>query len=160
MLMSPGHRSSHEDLTKIRGAIAEFADATSDAVDEQRLLQSICDILVRAGLFQLAWFGYADKSTRKIVEPIGYAEEQEAFLRDLKVALGQNDYEDPSSVVIRTGEVCWIRDVRDHPTLGPIRSAALQRGYTSVISIPTIWDGWPRAALTLYYGDPDRFGET
>ncbi len=156
--MSPGHRSSHEELTKIRRAIAEFADAASDAVDEQRLFHSICDISVRAGLFQLAWFGYADESARKIVEPIAYAGDQE-LLQHLKIVLGQTDYEDPSSVVIRTGEVCWIKDLRDHPTLAPIRSAALHRGYTSVLSIPMMWDGWPRGALTLYYGDPDRFGE-
>jgi formate hydrogenlyase transcriptional activator len=144
---------------KIIGAMSESAEAASDAVDQQRLFQSICDLLVRTGSFQLAWFGYADESARKIVEPIAYAGDQEGFLHDLQIALGQTDYEDPSSIVIRTGEVCWIKDLRDHPGLAPIRSAVLQRGYTSVLSIPVMWDGWPPGALTLYYGDPDRFGE-
>src|SRR5260370_27322517 len=157
--MSTEHRSSHDDIMKIIGAMAESAEAASDAVDQQRLFRSICDILVRAELFQLAWFGYADESARKIVEPIAYAGDQEGFLQDLKIALGQTDYEDPSSVVIQTGEVCWIKDLRDHPTLALIRSAALQRGYTTVLSIPVMWESRPRGALTLYYGDPDRFGE-
>jgi formate hydrogenlyase transcriptional activator len=144
---------------KIIGAMSESAEAASDEVDQQRLFQSICDILVRTGSFQLAWFGYADESARKIVEPIAYAGDQKGFLQDLKVALGQTDYEDPSSVVIRTGELCWIKDLCEHPTLAPIRSAALQRGYTSVLSIPVMWDDWPPGALTLYYSNPDRFGE-
>src|SRR5260370_13855092 len=124
--MSTEHRSSHDDIMKIIGAMAESAEAASDAVDQQRLFRSICDILVRAELFQLAWFGYADESARKIVEPIAYAGDQEGFLQDLKIALGQTDYEDPSSVVIQTGEVCWIKDLRDHPTPGanPIRCSS------------------------------------
>jgi PAS domain S-box-containing protein len=131
--------------------MAESADAASDSGDQQRLFQSICDILVRTGLFQLAWFGYADESARKTVEPIASAGDQEGVLHDLQIALGQTDCEDPSSVVIRTEEVRWIKALH--------RSAAIQRGYTSVLSIPVMWDGWPAGALTLYYGDPDRFGE-
>src|SRR5260370_4459393 len=131
--MSPGYRSSQEDLMKIIGAMSESAEAASDAVDQQQLFQSVCDILVRTGLFQLAWFGYADESARKIVEPIAYAGDQEGFLQDLKIALGQADYEDPSSVVIRTGELCWIKDLCDHQALAPIRSVALQRRYTSAL---------------------------
>jgi len=144
---------------KIIGAMSESAEAASDAVDQQRLFQSICDILVRTGLFQLAWFGYADESARKIVEPIACAGEKEDVLHDLQIALGQTNHEDPSSVAIQTGEVCWIKDVRDHLTPAPIRLAVLQRGYTSVLSIPVMWDGWPPGALTLYYAGPHRFGE-
>jgi PAS domain S-box-containing protein len=129
------------------------------AVDEEGLFQSVCNILVRSGLFQFAWFGYAAANGSKAGEPIPCSGNIDGFLEDLKIGLRQDNYEDPANVAIRTGAPCWIEDLAGHPGLGPIRAAVLRQGYTSVISVPVFSKDTVYAALTLYYSDPEEYGQ-
>ena len=126
--------------------------------DEGEFFQSLCDILVNSGLFQFAWFGYQDEVAQRILKAVAHSGDR-GFLQDLEASLRCADCEDSANIGINDGETCWIKDFRNHPTLGPTQSAALKRGCTSVISVPVIYDGRPRGAFTLYYNDPDRFGE-
>ena len=116
-------------------------------------------MLVGSELFQLAWFGYASGNEGRIDEPIVWSGDQHGFLDDLKRALSQDDYEDPASVCLRTGDVCWIKDIAAHPGTGPIQSALQRCGYTSVFSVPVVSKGVPYGALTLYYDDPEAYGQ-
>ena len=135
------------------------SEAALSARDEEEFIQSLCDIFARSDLFEFAWFGYADEGTGKIVRPLAHSENRSGFLEAVKAALDRTDCEDSSNIALQTENPCWIGDLRDHPKPMPIRSAALERGYTSVISIPVNWDRRPRGALTLYYNDPDCFGQ-
>ena len=149
----------HEELLKVYRVLTVCASEAPYAVDEQGLFQAACNMLVRFGLFQLAWFGYASENVRRIAQPIAWAGGEHGFLEDLKLALNQNDYEDPASVCLRTGDVCWIKDLAANQDLGPIRPALLRCGYTSVLSVPVMSNDHPYGALTLYYNDPEEYGQ-
>jgi PAS domain S-box-containing protein len=139
--------------------LCQCNEAARPARDEHEFFQLVCDVLVNAGLFQFAWFGYEDEAARRILKPVAHSGELHGFLQDLEAGLPSSDYEDSSNVTLRSGETYWIKDIRDHPSPTPIQSAALDRGCTSVISTPVAYDGRPRGAFTLYYNDPDRFGQ-
>lgn len=128
------------------------------AADEQGLFQSVCDILVTSGLFQLAWFGYAGGNAG-VGEPVACSGDKDGFLEDLKLALSQSDYEDPASIAIRTADSCWITHLANHPGLRPLRPAFLRCRYTSVISVAVNTEASAYGALTLYYGDPEEFDQ-
>ena len=129
------------------------------AADEQGLFQSVCDILVTSGLFQFAWFGYADGNAGRVGKPVAWSGDKDGFLEDLKLARRRDDYEDPASIAIRTADSCWITHLADHPGLGPLRPAFLRCGYTSVISVAAKSEASAYGALTLYYGDPEEFDQ-
>jgi formate hydrogenlyase transcriptional activator len=150
----------HEAIFKVNRALITCAGSASYAVDEQALFQSVCDTLVRSGLFQLAWFGYAKGNEGRVDEPVARSGDEHGFFEDLKLALGLDDYEDPATVAIRTGEPCWILDLATHPGLGPIRPAVLRRGLTSVISVPVTAKDNAYGVLTLYYDDPEQYGQS
>jgi PAS domain S-box-containing protein len=154
--MDPAQQSSH---IKVIGLLQHCGDAALSARDEKEFFKSWCDIVARSGLFQFAWFGCADESARKIVRPLVHSEDHSGFLEVLESGLHRTDYEDSSNIALLTGKLCWIRDLREHANPTPIQSAALERGYTSVISMPVNWDHRPHGALTLYYSDPDCFGQ-
>jgi PAS domain S-box-containing protein len=135
-------------------------EAALPARDEQEFFKSLCDIFARSEFFQFAWFGYADEKARKIFRPTVHSEDQSGFLEAVETGLHRTDYEDSSNIALQTGKLCWIRDLRDHAMPMPIQSAALDRGYTSVISMPVHWDHRPRGALTLYYRDPNCFEQS
>ena len=153
------HERHHEAIFKVDRALRACAASASYAVDEPALFQSLCDILVRSGLFRLAWFGRAAANEGRAGEPVACSGDSGGFLGDLKLALRLDDYEDPATVAIRTGDPCWIIDLAGYPGLGPIRPAVLRRGLTSVISVPVIAEGEAYGALTLYYDDPEQYGQ-
>lgn len=151
--------SQHEALFKVHRDLTACASDALYAADEKGLFQAVCNALVRTGLFQFAWFGYRAENARRVGEPIALAGDAHGFLEDLKLALNRDDYEDPASVCLRTEDICWIKDIAAHTGMGPIRSALLRCGYTSVISAPMVSRDIPYGALTLYYSDPEAFGQ-
>ena len=149
----------HESFFKVSRMLTTCVGEAAYAADEEQLFKSVCNKLVRSGLFQLAWFGYAAGSSGKLAGPIASAGDKDGFLDDLKLALSRDDYEDPASVAIRAGDPCWIREVPANPGLELIRPAVQRCGFTSVISVPLISAAGASAALTLYYDDPEIYGE-
>jgi len=125
------------------------------ASDERRLFQSVCDILVRSGLFQLAWFGYAAPNSGIVKEPLACSTNADGVIEALKLALSQDDgHLDPSSVCIRRGQAYWNKYLADAQDIGPVRSL----GYTSVIALPVVSNDGTQGALSLYYDDPEAYG--
>jgi PAS domain S-box-containing protein len=148
-----------ESFFRVHKAMVTCASEAKYAVDEKGLFQSACSVLVRSGLFQFAWFGYVAENTARIGEPVAWAGSRDEFLEELKVALRQEQVDDPAIDAIRTGQPCWIKTISMHPALEPIRSTALRHGYTSVISVPVISTGKVHGVLSLYYGDPEEYGQ-
>jgi PAS domain S-box-containing protein len=149
----------HENLFKVLRMLSMSLAAAPYAADEQGLFQSVCDILVTSGLFQLAWFGYATGNEGGVGEPVACSGDKDGFLEDLKRALRQEDYEDPASIAIRTADSCWITQLADHPGLGALESTFRRCAYTSVISVAVKSKAGAYAALTLYYSDPEEFDQ-
>src|SRR6202142_4538489 len=149
----------HENFFKVLQMTSMCLAAAPYAVDERGLFQSVCDILVTSGLFQLAWFGYAAGNAGRLCQPVACSGDKDGFLEDLKLALSLDEYEDPASIAIRTADSCWITRFADHPGLGPLRPAFQRCAYTSVISVAVKSKPSVYGALTLYYSDPEEFDQ-
>ncbi|HEY1757886.1 MAG TPA: sigma 54-interacting transcriptional regulator [Bryobacteraceae bacterium] len=149
----------HENFYKVLRMLTTCLGAAPYAVDEQNLFQTVCDILVAPGLFQLAWFGYAAGDGRRVGEPVACSGDRDGFLEDLKSALSQGDYEDPASIAIRTADSCWITHLSEHPGLGLLRAAFRRCAYTSVISVAVKSKAGAYGAVTVYYSDPEAFDQ-
>lgn len=57
------------------------------ARDEHEFFQLLCDVLVKSGLFQFAWFGYEDEVARKIIKPLAHSGDLQGFLQVLNAGL-------------------------------------------------------------------------
>jgi hypothetical protein len=125
----------------------------AQAVDEQDLLQSVCNTLVKNCGFRLAWFGYTEPGTSNSIRLVAQAGDQDGFLNETGCS------ETPAIMAIEGGETCWIKAIADSPLVVPIRAAALKRGYTSVLSLPLKSDGKLFGALTIYADDPGKLDE-
>ena len=127
--------------------------ALAQAVDEQDLLQSICNTLVNDCGFRLAWFGHTEPDSSNSIRLVAQAGDQDGFLKET------NCSETPAIMAIQAGETCWIKAIADSPLVVPIRAAALERGYTSVLSLPLKSDSTLFGALTIYADDPGKLDE-
>jgi PAS domain S-box-containing protein len=127
--------------------------ALARAVDEQDLLQSVCNTLVNNCGFRLAWFGLTEPGTSNSIRLIAQAGDQDGFLQEPRC------FETPATLAIQAGETCCIKAIADSPLVVPVRAAALKRGYTSVLSLPLKSDGTLFGALTIYADDPGKLDE-
>jgi PAS domain S-box-containing protein len=125
----------------------------AQAVDEQDLLQSVCNTLVNNCGFRLAWFGFTEPDTSNSIRLVAQAGDQDGFLQEPRCS------ETPATLAIEAGETCWIKAIADSPLVVPIRAAALKRGYTSVLSLPLKSDGRLFGTLTIYADDPGKLAE-
>jgi signal transduction histidine kinase len=120
------------------------------AESEQKLLQSICEVLVAGGEARLAWIGYCEDDAEKTVRPVAQAGSGLDYLERVKTSWGGTGTDQgPVGVAARTGNACWVNDVRTDPRFSPWRVAALARGYASCLAVPLIADSEPRGALDL-----------
>ena len=55
--------------------------ALAQAVDEQDLLQSVCNTLVNDCGFRLAWFGYTEPDSSNSIRLVAQAGDQDGFLQ-------------------------------------------------------------------------------
>jgi PAS domain S-box-containing protein len=124
--------------------------ALAQAIDEQDLLQSVCNTLVNNCGFLLAWFGYTEPDTSNSIRLVAQAGDLDGFLKETSC------FEIPATMAIEAGETCWIKAIADSPLVVRIRAAALKRGYTSVLSLPLKSDGRLFGALTIYADDPGK----
>jgi PAS domain S-box-containing protein len=127
--------------------------ALAQAVDEQDLLRSVCNALVNNCGFRLAWVGLTEPGTSNSIRLVAQAGDQDGFLQEPRCS------ETPATLAIEAGESCCIKAIADSPLVVPIRAAALERGYTSVLSLPLKSDGTLFGALTIYADDPGKLDE-
>jgi PAS domain S-box-containing protein len=127
--------------------------ALAQAVDEQDLLQSVCNALVNNCGFRLAWVGLTEPDSSNSIRLVAQAGDQDGFLQEPRCS------ETPATLAIQAGESCCIKAIADSPLVVPIRAAALKRGYTSVLSLPLKSDGALFGALTIYADDPGKLDE-
>src|SRR3989449_9271921 len=167
----PEQREAYEEiLGRLNRRLRTLCQCTStffQAESEQVLLQSICEILVAGGEVRLAWIGYCEDDAEKTVRPVAQAGDGLDFLERVKTSWGEIETgQGPAGIAARTGNVCWVDDIRTDPRFSPWRVAALARGYASCIALPLIAYGKPRGSvdlrgtLNLYSAECNAFDES
>ncbi len=127
-------------------------------VDENTLLQSVCDLIADAGGYPLAWVGLArDDGSVGVAARAGRHSDflDSADIRWVDTANGRG----PTGTTIRTGLAQVVRDTRTGEGLEPWRDEALRRGFLSSMSLPIRCEGAVTGALTIYAPVEDAFHE-
>src|SRR3989454_2130657 len=145
------HEASLDRLHRRLRTLCQCTMTFFQAESEQGLLQSICDILVAGGEVRLAWIGYCEDDAEKTVRPVAQAGYGLDYLEGIKTSWGEMETgQGPAGIAARTGNACWVDDIRTDPRFSPWRVAALARGYASCIAVPLVAYGKPRGAVDLH----------
>jgi signal transduction histidine kinase len=170
MSMPEQHESYEEVLGRLNRRLRTLHECTStffQAESEQELLQSICEILVAGGEVRLAWIGYCEDDAAKTIQPVAQAGYGLDYLERVHTSWGEMETgQGPAGIAARTGNACWVDDIRTDPRCSPWRVAALARGYASCMAVPLIAHGRPRGAvdlrgtLNLYSAECNAFDES
>ncbi len=128
------------------------------AVEENKLLDDICRLVVESGGYRMAWVGYAEHDAEKSVRVAAEYGDEQNYLDGLAlswadVGVGRG----PTGTAIRTGLTDINPDYRTNPRMAPWRDAALARGYRSSIGLPLKGKKHVFGALTIYSAETGAF---
>ena len=152
---------AEEELYKVNRALRALSECTQAVIqttDETALLNEICRIIVEVGGYQMAWAGFAEDDERKSIRPVALAGGDREYLEALELSWGAAGA--GGGIVgktIRTGEISICLDILSDPDFSRCRDAAIERGYSSAISIPMVSGSTPFGALSIYAKRPDAF---
>jgi PAS domain-containing protein len=126
--------------------------------DENELIQKMCDVLMDAGEYQMAWVGYAESDDAKNVRLVAQAGDTDGYLNSAQISWGDNERgRGPTGRAIREKVAQVNRNTSFDPNMEPWRLAALSRGYRSSIALPLIDQGLAFGALTIYSTSLEAF---
>ncbi|MCS3903547.1 diguanylate cyclase (GGDEF)-like protein/PAS domain S-box-containing protein [Methylohalomonas lacus] len=112
--------------------------AIIDAVDEQQLLQAICQLAVDIGGYAIAWVGYAQDDAEKSVAIQASAGETNGFLTNIRLSWSAEVDIGRGGVgqCLRTGEPAFYPDISNEPAYEPWRELAQTYNVQSVLVLP------------------------
>ncbi len=130
------------------------------AIDQESLLQEMCQMAVDVGGYAFSWFGIPVDDERGTVEKVAVSVPRPAYLDDVDVAWRDNSLgQGPTGTAIRDGRTSIAQDVASDDRMEPWRAVALQEGLRSSIALPVHVDGELEGALTVYALEPHAFDE-
>ena len=115
-------------------------EALIQADDEERLLQTMCRVVVEVGGFALAWVGYVDRGQPAVMRPHAWFGEKAAdFVAGLDVVVADAASDPgPISRALASGKIQVISDTADLAKAIPWRARALAFGCRSTVSLPLL----------------------
>ncbi len=141
-------------------AIKKCNQSLIRAVEEDRLLDQICRIVVEEGGYPFVWVGYAGQGPEKAVKPMAYNGREGGYLKSIKITWDESEHgRGPTGTAIRTGKTCLNRDTGSNPDYGPWRERALAHGFGSSLALPLAYGMAVYGALNVYADGPDAFSD-
>ncbi|MFC6905293.1 bacterio-opsin activator domain-containing protein [Halalkalicoccus tibetensis] len=138
-------------LNRINDVIRGIDGALVAAETREEIERAVCDRLTTDDRYRFAWIGEPDGEG---VVPREWAGEGREYLDGLP-------FEDGDEPALRAaaGEPVAVGNVAEGFREAPWRTAALERGYQSVLSVPLSHEGLSYGVLSVYADRPNAFDE-
>ncbi len=146
-------------LTRLYAALSHINKAIVWASDRASLFDRICGILVDEGGFRMAWIGWEDAGTQRLV-PVAIHGDRTGYLRDVEIFTdGRPEGQGPSGMAFRAGRSQICNDVMTDTAASHWRARQLDHGFRSSVAMPLRLQGRVCGTLNVYAGEANRFGE-
>ncbi|MGA2836258.1 MAG: EAL domain-containing protein [Acidimicrobiales bacterium] len=130
------------------------------AIDQESLLQEMCQMAVDVGGYAFGWFGTPIDDVRGTVEKVAASVHHHAYLDMIDVSWRDNPLgQGPTGTAIREDRTSIAQDIAGDARMQPWRDAALREGLRSSIALPVRVDGELEGALTVYALEAHAFDE-
>ncbi len=128
------------------------------AENEEKLLNEICNVIVKTADYRFAWVGYAQQDAGKTVKPMGYAGFEQGYLENAKVTWAEKPRGcGPAGMAIRTGKPFVLQNAQSDPAFKPWQEEAHKRGYSSILALPLKENQNVFGMMAIYGKEPDAF---
>jgi PAS domain S-box-containing protein len=130
------------------------------ANDESELLRDMCQSVVEAGEFRLAWVGFIDDETGSIRPAACFGVRGDEYLARMRVAVTDAKLaEGPVARAIRLGEIQVEQDLDAESSAMPWGPLAMEFGYRSIIVVPLKLERRVIGVVAIYAGETGAFAD-
>jgi PAS domain S-box-containing protein len=137
-------------MSRLYAALSLVNQAIVWAATREELFSKVCEALVCKGGLRMAWVGWHDAETRRLVPVVRFGDGQD----DLDVAEAYTDDRPqgpgPSGMAFRTDAPSIDNDLLADPGAAPSRAELERRGFLACAAFPIRLAGEPRGTLSVY----------
>jgi diguanylate cyclase (GGDEF)-like protein/PAS domain S-box-containing protein len=159
-LESIARQEKIERLSRIRTVLGEMNSAIVRIRNKQQLFEEACRIAHEHGKFAMSWVGMFDEATQAI-RPVANAGREQGYLQRLKLTIDPNVTSNLAlaveAIARRAPVIC--NDIATDGRMRPWRTAALERGYRSIVMLPLLLEQRAVGVFALYSPETDFFDE-
>ena len=150
-------RQAVSHLSETLRVLTEARHLIVQATDGDRLMQDICDLLVRSRRYRFAWIGMKRQGDF-VLFPAAQAGEGRGYLQAVTVTWDDSPTgRGPLGTAIRENRARVVDDARSDERFRPWTTEALERGFLSVAGIPMRTKGEIVGGLAVYAPMTDAF---
>jgi len=130
------------------------------ATEEVALLQNLCELILDAGHYHLAWYGKCIEDRDQSISVVASTPGHESYVDNVRVSWGDNEWgQGPTGRAIRSREAHVIHDIANDPSCVPWRELAAGHDFYGCISIPVLVGGAVDGILIVYTDVADTFDD-
>ena len=146
-------------LSRLYKALSQINQAIVWNRSRDELLPKICRILVEDAGFTLAWIGWHEPETQRIM-PLAVSGGDEDYVRSIRVYADERpEGRGPTGTAFRSGTPRISNDLQADPATLPWRDRMLRHNLRAAAAIPIREQGSVRGALTVYSNRAGFFRE-
>ena len=143
---------------RVLHTIASLNEMMMAEADEQRLMATICEALVKDNQFRMAWIGRVARDGVR-VQVVAGAGLGYDYLSRVDIRCDQSPQgRGPTGEAIRQRRTIINEDTASNRLFAPWRALALSKGYRSSAATPLRACGKVIGAVNLYSDEPNAFG--
>jgi diguanylate cyclase (GGDEF)-like protein/PAS domain S-box-containing protein len=151
---------TEKKLSRALKLLSQCESALVHAVNEQSLLNEICQLAVEVGGYRMAWVGFVAEDESKKVIPIAQMGYEDGYLDKANVTWDNTvQGQGATGTAIRTAVTTIIQDFQKNPKAAPWHESAFKRNYQSSIALPLFVNKQILGALSIYSTDPRAFAK-
>ncbi len=151
------HERENSRLSQLYAALSQVNQAIVTQHSRDELFRKICQCLVKLGGFRMAWIGWLDNPTSRII-PIAQWGDSTSYVDDLKVFADERpEGQGPTGTAIREGWKYICNDFLNDPRTLPWRVAAGKAGFRASAVFPIKQGGVVCGAISVYSDEAGFF---
>jgi signal transduction histidine kinase/ActR/RegA family two-component response regulator/HAMP domain-containing protein len=153
-------RSEQERLNRALRTVGAGNAVLFDVHEENDLVARMCEAIVEAGGYRMAWIGMAEHDEARTVRAVATAGHDDGYLSSAGITWGDADYCGPAGLAIRNGAPQVNDDTTSEITMAPWRTSALERNLRSSIALPMKGPSGVMGCVTIYASETRAFSAT
>ncbi len=147
----------HQRITRLYAALSQINQAIVMAPTRGELFGKICRVLITHGGFRMAWIGWEEPESRRLL-PAADCGDEDGYVRGIRIYTDDRpEGRGPSGTAFRENRTYVCNDILDDPSTVPWREEMRRRGFRASAALPIRLNARPVGALTIYADEPGYF---
>ena len=147
-------------LTQLYAALSQCNQDIIHSSHPEELLPKLCRNVVKSGGMKMAWIGFTDEATGKIL-PVASFGNGTDYLKEAVISINADEPsgQGPTGIAIRDNQAFWCQDFQKDPCTAPWHALGKRYGWGSAAALPLRKREKVVGVLTIYSDALGAFDE-